>query len=876
MLFLDRNDIQQIPIWEFQGLPSRNLKILVQQDASVNFAIILNTRSALVGQRALTDTGYVCQSRGLSKLCSPCMPGTYWRVRCYKCPAGGFYQDEIAQTVLNEYDNGCKLCPPGRYARNPGTATELDCQPCQDGTKYRHFAGFRACFCRENYYRLDRFGGCFPCLTGLSCNNETFTLAPGYYWKWQSEVAFEKYSAFSTELQLKDDSYNTENARIDESLIPVAYRCPIESSCLGGLESRCREGYTGPLCSQCVKRQYKQAGKCIRCPSSNLILPILGKVAAIAAMVVLFIRSSTVEGDTRGWRDLVIAWLKIIIGFYQVALIMPSKDDSILSSLIEYVKLGLLDLLPLECIYDGFDAERKFVLAASVNVAIIATAALCIIVCRILNRNPHNSRKGCRFLLQNIQCIIGVAFFLLMLLYPSFTQKVLSILPGTCIRVCSDRTQEKCQSYLRSDVSIICEGARFERLSRLAYVGTAFALIIPALGLLLLWRTLKKKDDDEVKQGMRFLYEGYKPRFFYWEMIETYRKLVLVVSAVLMDQESRLNLGVPSIVSGVYAVFFCHFQPMKYTSDHWLQLSTLMVTMVNGQIAMLLRLPVDEVPPEIDREVDSVGVLALVLMGNLLVAFIAAGSLLYAVWPLLKKAFISLCRNRGYEFSDRQSNDSEDETLVEDDGSSADDSNDECSHVVLDGALKDDGRNADDSSDESSHVVLDVALKHDGRNADDGNDESSHVVVDGALMNNGRNTDEGSNESNDEEQSEASKDDGKNTDEGSYESNDEEQSEASKDDGKNTDEGSYESNDEEQSKASKDDGKNTDEGSNDVEHTEASKDDGKNSDDSSDGNGHVIPTELDWYQVADAICAEVDDRADTSIFEEGDEVTTEF
>lgn len=47
----------------------------------------------------------------------------------------------------------------------------------------------------------------------------------------------------------------------------------------------------------------------------------------------------------------------------------------------------------------------------------------------------------------------------------------------------------------------------------------------------------------EKSSGLRFLYENYKARSWYWEMIKMSRKVVLTSGLALVGQESRSYIG---------------------------------------------------------------------------------------------------------------------------------------------------------------------------------------------------------------------------------------------------------------------------------------------------------------------------------------------
>ena len=178
------------------------------------------------------------------------------------CPAGSFYQDQIAQRQ-------CKICPPGQYVspvQAPGKSP-LQCITCPEGTRANETAGFRACSCMSGFSRRYRFGSCKKCETkGIQCERDYETLKQNFLWSWDHSMkCLAKYLAFVENLETKDNSYDRDSSSFN-CLIPKAHQCLIKGVCLGGINATCQKGYTGPLCVLCKKGYYKHFRSCAKCP----------------------------------------------------------------------------------------------------------------------------------------------------------------------------------------------------------------------------------------------------------------------------------------------------------------------------------------------------------------------------------------------------------------------------------------------------------------------------------------------------------------------------------------------------------------------------------------------------------------------------------
>ncbi|KAJ8020127.1 hypothetical protein HOLleu_41994 [Holothuria leucospilota] len=147
-------------------LPKRiyNLNIKCVSTRSTVFITVLSNGQS---RYALDSGGFECgKKRGILNggniNCTSCPSGTFGNkvdLGCLPCP-GGFYQDKVG-TVSDEAGGiSCQTCNPGTYVPLGSGNSSKSCQVCPEGTNKTRYAGFRACFCLDNYYRKDRFGKC--------------------------------------------------------------------------------------------------------------------------------------------------------------------------------------------------------------------------------------------------------------------------------------------------------------------------------------------------------------------------------------------------------------------------------------------------------------------------------------------------------------------------------------------------------------------------------------------------------------------------------------------------------------------------------------------------------------------------------------------
>ncbi|XP_027044138.1 uncharacterized protein LOC113672065 [Pocillopora damicornis] len=292
-IFLLRTTLKKLSSALFAGLHSVNFKLIARNRTAGTMyysiprgkvTIYLNSLysydEAIVVIRgssehsflrpALLSMGFTENQNQSHVVFLPCPLGSFSKSlgsrswKCVYCPPGGFYSDTLGYVA-----DGCKKCPNGSYVaydKKPGKSV-LDCKTCPDGTETDFFAGHRACPCLKGHYRTHLFDKCVTCgRSGLLCQDEYASLKPGFWWQWRNESYKHRYEYFMKNLARELPALDDFSVQYPYS-IPTPYRCQIEESCKGGLDSPCGEGYQGPLCAVCNPGYHKQFHSCEKCPS---------------------------------------------------------------------------------------------------------------------------------------------------------------------------------------------------------------------------------------------------------------------------------------------------------------------------------------------------------------------------------------------------------------------------------------------------------------------------------------------------------------------------------------------------------------------------------------------------------------------------------
>ena len=522
------------------------------------------------------------------------------------------------------------------------------------GTDTNSFAGFRACKCLNGFHRTHMFKGCQQCnKEGLKCQNDYITLKKGYWWKWSNDSAKGLYETYTSNLLSSNPSFDSKGVQYNFSL-PVPHECPRKESCSGGLNSTCEQGYEGPICEVCSHGYYKHLQTCKECPTKAWMAGQLTITFVLLLLLVVVVVWTSIkknkENRERALVDIILARLKIVIGFYQVtfgvldAFTFIKWPDSLaaIAKYSEMLQLNVLQIAPIHCLFPQLkvDAFGSLFAILAMNAAAVAVAGTSYGIKRLLmiskSRQLENDAEA-KQISKAKELIYRNLFFFLFVTYLSTCSKTANVLPLACREICYENNGKDCFKYLKADFTIECHSREYKRLVSVAYFAIAYIVFLPLASYLFLWKQNRKAkaslNDSGQKQtfgkelaaGMRFLSENYSARSWYWELVETVRKVILTSGLILVGGESRAYIGLACVISGLYGMFFAYVRPVEDPFENKLMLTSLAVTFVNLGIGAVSKIPKENVPASIDPYVDSVMFNVLVIAANTLVIGLLVG-----------------------------------------------------------------------------------------------------------------------------------------------------------------------------------------------------------------------------------------------------------
>jgi len=191
-----------------------------------------------------------------------------------------------------------------------------------------------------------------------------------------------------------------------------------------------------------------------------------------------------------------------------------------------------------------------------------------------------------------LKIYIFLFMWLMFLVLPSVSIVIFHAFP--CIDIDPDgvlRAAGQPTRFLRADLSISCSSYRY-------YLGTSWAaamIVVYPVGVLASYfyvlfvnrKAIKYRDDPSILSSLdqqrllkrriisheeiKFLYNAYRPRYWYWEIIETVRRLLLtgVLSIVNVGTTYQIVVGILIAIAFVYVND--QYKPSPNRADNILQ-----------------------------------------------------------------------------------------------------------------------------------------------------------------------------------------------------------------------------------------------------------------------------------------------------------------
>ena len=479
-------------------------------------------------------------------------------------------------------------CPENTYNNETDQITQGGCKPCpKHATSAEGSTSIAACRCEVGYYNVRAATAdtaqveCALCPVGSACEEAGTSLAA---------------------LPLLEGYYRASNASAD------LRRCPdfgSSSGCSGGVsgdgEGPCKAWLTGPYCRLCnttdSSRYYNaERSACLPCEAGAAAPLVAGVVVVVAAILSAVIFKVRVLPRCKGprlarasqmWLQLALrAKCKQVLSFYQVATRISGAYDvplprevAALLSLFELLNINIGGIgLPLQCMSLGtYEQQLAFTMVAPLILAVLLVAGF---VGRSLccaghggagdddgGGGGHGGRDAQPAAPSRLKAGLLAALPWLLLL----TFLVFPMVSSAAFQAFACEAFDTGRAFLRADYAVECGTPAHARAKQLAWQGIA----LYPVGISLLYIALMLRASDAIRgerptalsKALGFLVRDFEPSFFWWELLEAWKKLFLVGFAVLIMPGSIEQLIIAFLFSLSHLLLVSVAQPFKDDAD---------------------------------------------------------------------------------------------------------------------------------------------------------------------------------------------------------------------------------------------------------------------------------------------------------------------
>ena len=497
-------------------------------------------------------------------------------------------------------------CPAGmRESR------ELGCVDCDE--TWWSFPESASCdFCATGYF-LNGDGRCEACPSRFYCD------APG------SDL----------EGLLLHRGYMRMSSRSTEALkCANARACPLE---VGRVTCDPRRGAEGPRCSVCDDGYFtNDRARCVSCDrafaanSPETVVGIVISLLVLCGFLYLIVTMTKPHAGgikragklSRLNQKLTVKW-KIVFVAFQILYTMPSmlpgtrfpKAYSMVFMAFDIVTLDVANALPLECVdvFGGGSGFYRALLVMTLGPASFIAFAIAVSFVLHYLEGYIMSARDLR------KAGISVTILVTYLLLPAVTTTIVRAFP--CEDFDDPRGTDDRVSYLHVDLNIRCDS----KTHRIYIIYSALMLFcwpvgVPGLTFLILYvyrdrlnpvveetgerrkarkslnhrlqyldrrqRAVEIREKDEGIQHLQLLYGPYEPEYFYWEIFEMLRRLMLTSGLLLISRGPLSKVFFAIVVALATQKAYSYFQPYASDSDdvlaetlQWVTLLTFLATL---------------------------------------------------------------------------------------------------------------------------------------------------------------------------------------------------------------------------------------------------------------------------------------------------------
>ncbi|CAN0297003.1 unnamed protein product [Pylaiella littoralis] len=425
-------------------------------------------------------------------------------------------------------------------------------------------------------------------------------------------------------------------------------KCLRGEACNGGVNTSdyCASGYHGAYCAECEEGftsgyQYS----CSSCVGNKkrsaigvsiaLFLVALGAIVFVIVDLVHGVDEHD-NGTARVWRKKLTSWrdrvakavpltsIKIVIVAWQIItqfssvvnVVYPEVYERFLSAL-NLVNLNLGVILSISCVVET-NFYGRLVFATVAPLVVLGALAATYAVSRSRNRHSPAGMQAVK------HKHLSIALFITLVVYSPVS---FNIFETFACETLDDGVQ-----YLRADYSLTCTTDM--HMAMLVYAGLMIAVYPIGIPAVFAWWLYSNRNDlvgvelgaagnlhegantSDHLQPMRGLWAPYKPRRYYFEVLECGRRIALTGLAVFIYPGSAAQVALEVVLSAIFVGISENLSPFVDPWDVWLYRTGAWVIFFTMFLALLLK--VDASDEDSQSQVVFAGVLVAAHAGLVL------------------------------------------------------------------------------------------------------------------------------------------------------------------------------------------------------------------------------------------------------------------
>ncbi len=326
----------------------------------------------------------------------------------------------------------------------------------------------------------------------------------------------------------------------DSNHTDIIFRCPNEKACLGAssiddliLSEECREGYTGNLCDTCDRFYYKAGfNTCEKCLNeAENVMKLIGILLLVFTVLTLLIKS-TFQSVYKP-KSLHSIYLKILLNHFQLAVLTinlafnwPRMTEEFLSFQKDAGSLSE-QISNIDCLlYDNYDnvSLSDIYFIKIICMALLPLFQICIAL--IIWGSIALYKQTTKIISQEF---VSSVIILLFVTHPILVKFLFSSI--------SCKELEPGEYWVRDHTSIRCwdNEHSFYFYSFVLPGILIWGILAPTLCFIILLRNRRHLTDIKFRFRFGYLFNGYSKKYYYWEFIILYRKILIIFCSTFLS-----------------------------------------------------------------------------------------------------------------------------------------------------------------------------------------------------------------------------------------------------------------------------------------------------------------------------------------------------